>query len=136
MPTVIDRRSYTPVYRQLADILRAQIADGRLAPEAMLPGEDRLASEYGMSRDAVRDALAVLRHEGLVETLPSAGTRVRPVPVREEFSLQRGSRVILRMPTPQERAEHDIADGVPVAIVRHGARIILLVGDRVELVVK
>jgi DNA-binding transcriptional regulator YhcF (GntR family) len=133
---VIDRRSYVPAYRQVADALRAQIADGSLPPGRALPSESALEHEHGVARTTIRKAIAELRAEGVVETLPSSGTRVRLIPEREEFSLQRGSRVVIRMPTPAERAEYDIDEGVPVAIVRHGARTHLLIGDRVELIAK
>lgn len=136
VPSVIDPRSYVPKYRQLADSLRARIVDGTFAPGELLPAEPRIASEYGVGRDTVRDAIAVLRGEGIVETIPSRGTRVRPEPELTEYSLQRSSRIRIRMPTPEERAEHDIAEGVPVAIIRYGAKTILLVGDRDEMVVK
>lgn len=115
--------------------MRARITSGEVGPGGLLPAEGRVAAEFGVGRDTARAALADLRAEGLISMTPQ-GPRVRAQPEREEFSLQRGSRVVLRMPTPAERAEHDIADGVPAAVVRHGARTFLLVGDRVELVVK
>lgn len=133
---MIDPRSYTPRYRQLADILHARIDDGTYAPGQLLPAEPHLAAEFDVGRDTVRDAVAVLRAEGVVETIPSRGTRVRPEPELAEYSLQRSSRIRIRMPTPEERREHDIAEGVPVAVVRYGARTILLVGDRTEMIVK
>lgn len=133
---MIDRRSFTPPYRQVADILRAKIADGTYRPGSMLPSETTLSQTYDVSRDTVRKATAELRQEGILEGVGSAGIRVRPEPELSDYSLQRGSRIRVRMPTPEERAEHDIDEGVPVAVVRHGAKTFLLVGDRVELVVK
>ncbi len=134
--SVLDPTSYVPVSRQLADLLRGQIGDGTLGPGEQLLGEVLMARRYGVSRETVRAALVELRAEGLVETIKSRGTRVRPEPVLDDWSLQRGSRVRLRMPTPAERREHGIPEGVPVAVVRHGARTVLLIGDRHELVVK
>ncbi|WP_299878452.1 GntR family transcriptional regulator [uncultured Sulfitobacter sp.] len=57
--------------------LRDQIADGRLCDGETLPGEQRLAQTYGVSRVTVRRALDVLRETGLVEKRAGSGTTVR-----------------------------------------------------------
>lgn len=69
--------SEVPRYRQLAQILRAQIRGGLLAPLELLPSEHQLSERYGIGRNAVRQALGVLRDEGYLETLMRIGTRVR-----------------------------------------------------------
>lgn len=43
----IDPRSHTPVYVQLADLIREQIESGVLPPEASIGSETRLSQEYG-----------------------------------------------------------------------------------------
>lgn len=58
--------------------LRAAILDGRLEPGARLR-PDELAAELGLSRMPVREALARLSDEGLVETRPRSGSRVSPL---------------------------------------------------------
>ncbi len=73
---VINPHSATPVYRQLAAILRAQITSGKLAPDSPLPSEATLMQEHGISRDTVRRAVEVLRGEGLVVTVKGKGTYV------------------------------------------------------------
>jgi GntR family transcriptional regulator len=55
-----------PLYRQIADILRAPIVDGRLPPGQMLPREADLASFFGVSLITVRQALRDLATEGRV----------------------------------------------------------------------
>ncbi|BAD57293.1 putative transcriptional regulator [Nocardia farcinica IFM 10152] len=60
--------------RQVADLLRHQIHAG--AFERALPSEQVLAAEYAASRNTVREALALLRDEGLIERAPKIGTRV------------------------------------------------------------
>lgn len=62
--------------------LRKAILDGRLEPGARLR-PDELAQELGLSRMPVREALARLRDEGLVETRPRSGTRVSPLRLDE-----------------------------------------------------
>ncbi|MBE3002111.1 GntR family transcriptional regulator [Nocardiopsis sp. HNM0947] len=61
--------------RAVADVLRRQIHDGRFTTGA-LPGEPALGSEFAASRNTVREALALLRDEGLVERVPRLGTLV------------------------------------------------------------
>ncbi len=58
--------------------LRQAIMDGELAPGQQLRPDD-LAEVLGLSRMPIREALARLRAEGLVETRPRSGTRVSPL---------------------------------------------------------
>jgi len=63
--------------------LRAAILEGRLRPgQALL--EDQLAFEFDISRTPLREALAMLRNDGLVEAVPYRGTFVSSI-TREEF---------------------------------------------------
>lgn len=64
----------TAVYEQLAAILREQIRTGRYPPGQRLPSEQALAAEHHVSRPTVRQALAVLRTERLIETLDGVGS--------------------------------------------------------------
>lgn len=61
--------------RQLADLLRHQLLTGGFQDGA-LPHETILATDYSASRNTVRQALDLLRSEGLVERLPGVGTVV------------------------------------------------------------
>ena len=65
-----------PMYRHIADDLRAQIMDGRLEPNAKLPTEGDLSSKYDASRNTVREAIRRLTDEGLLESRPGQGTFV------------------------------------------------------------
>src|SRR5881398_3667257 len=69
-------RTHEDVRRILAD----QISAGRFRPGQRLGAERALAAELGVSRAALRQALAVLEEGGLVRRLRSrgvvAGTRV------------------------------------------------------------
>jgi GntR family transcriptional regulator, rspAB operon transcriptional repressor len=56
--------------------LREAILEGRLPPGTPL-SRRRLAGDYGMSPVPVGDAISRLETEGLVESRPRAGTRVR-----------------------------------------------------------
>ena len=58
------------------EVIREAIIDGRLAPGERLK-EEELAGELGISRTPIREALAVLQAEGLVDTAPNKGATVR-----------------------------------------------------------
>lgn len=64
-------------YRAIAGELRTRINAGVYAPGARLPAEDDLKIEFGVARNTIRQALDVLRAEGLVVTSVPQGTRVR-----------------------------------------------------------
>lgn len=57
--------------------LRDQISDGRLSGGDNLPGEQRLAESFGVSRVTVRRALDALSDAGLIERRAGSGTTVR-----------------------------------------------------------
>lgn len=57
--------------------LRSEIATGGLVAGARLPSEHELADRFGVSRGTVRQALAALRHNGLIEAVPGRGSFVR-----------------------------------------------------------
>ncbi|MER7270660.1 GntR family transcriptional regulator [Micromonospora carbonacea] len=62
-----------PKYRQIASELRGQIASGTLSEGDRLPTEPQLQDQYGVSRNTVRDATALLVNEGLVQRVPGRG---------------------------------------------------------------
>ncbi|GAA0801024.1 GntR family transcriptional regulator [Spirilliplanes yamanashiensis] len=115
---MIDPTADRAVFRQLADLLRDQIASGELAPGDPLPSELRLAQEYGLSRTSVRQAIAILRAEGLINVERPRGTFVRPAEAAETVALRRGDVVSARMPTEAERRSLHMAEGVPVLVVQ------------------
>lgn len=63
-----------PRYRVIADQLRERIESGSIPPGALLPTESALTSEFRASRGTVRQAIAVLREEGLVTTEHGRGS--------------------------------------------------------------
>jgi GntR family transcriptional regulator len=65
-----------PMYRQIAEDLRAQIESGELRPGQQLRTELELRDHYNASRNTVRDAIKWLMTLGLVETRPGQGTFV------------------------------------------------------------
>lgn len=64
-------------YEEIAADLRAAIDRGDYAEGDRLPGENALMSRYNVARATARDALALLKHEGLAVSRPGAGVYVR-----------------------------------------------------------
>ncbi|NYI87020.1 GntR family transcriptional regulator [Amycolatopsis endophytica] len=69
--------------RRLRDMIRAAVQGGRY-PDGHLPAEAELMAAHGASRGTVREALSLLRAEGLIERTQGIGTHavVRPVDER------------------------------------------------------
>jgi DNA-binding GntR family transcriptional regulator len=136
VPTVgamaIDLASFEPVYRQLARILREQIQAGELRPGQAVGSEASLSQQFGIGRDAVRDALAMLRGEGLVITTRGIGSFVRgAVDDLEVVRVGAGTRVSARIPTADERLSLGIPEGTAVLVVsKAGEADQLLPADR------
>ena len=86
-------------------ILRDAIVGGELAPGATLR-DGELAERVGLSRTPVREALARLAEEGLVESKPHAYTRVTPLVVADV----RDAYVVVR-------AMHELAVRVAVPVM-------------------
>ncbi|MFI6035816.1 GntR family transcriptional regulator [Streptomyces sp. NPDC051315] len=57
-----------PMYWRIAKELLGELRDGTIPPGERLPGERQLAEHFGVSRVTVRQALEVLRRDGLVAT--------------------------------------------------------------------
>jgi GntR family transcriptional regulator len=72
-PTPI-RRPRADRARQVADVLRHQIHAGAFADG--LPTEQELAADFFVSRNTIREALAVLKNDGLIDRGRKVGTHV------------------------------------------------------------
>ena len=67
-----------PLHVQVVDALGRLIVGSTYGPGSLLPNEEELCQQFGVSRTAIREAIKVLGAKGLVEAKPRAGTRVRP----------------------------------------------------------
>jgi DNA-binding GntR family transcriptional regulator len=74
---MIDPEAPTPVYQQLADLIREQIRRGDLEPGRRIPSVARMVQEHGVARGTALHAVRVLVGEGLVYVVPGKGTYVR-----------------------------------------------------------
>ena len=73
---MIDPTARLPPYRQLAEIIRERIASGEYPKGSRLPSESDLMEEFEIGRNTARRAVAVLRDEGIVETVATRGSYV------------------------------------------------------------
>lgn len=85
-----DARSLRPIWKQISDRLHGACADGRLPGDARLPGENRMAEIFGVTRVTMRRALARLQQEGILQARKGVGIFVRPMPLR--YRLDHGNR--------------------------------------------
>ncbi|MBA9007367.1 MULTISPECIES: GntR family transcriptional regulator [Thermomonospora] len=78
-----------PAYLRIASELREQIRRGDYPPGSRLPTLARLGQMHGVSQIVVRQAVALLRGEGLVETRRGGGTVVRARPPVRRIAMNR-----------------------------------------------
>lgn len=72
----VDPMSMTPLYRQIADLIEADIKARRLRKGDRVPSELTIQQTYGVARGTARAAVKELRDRGLVTTVPQRGTYV------------------------------------------------------------
>lgn len=72
---------------ELTATLAARIRSGELVPAEKLPTEQEMIAVFGVSRTVVREAIAALRAEGLVESRQGAGVFVVGDKRRRPFRL-------------------------------------------------
>lgn len=75
-----------PLYRTIAQHLRAAIARGVYAPGDRLPTEQDLTETYGVARHTAREALSVLLREGLITRRRGIGTIVVDPDASNQFT--------------------------------------------------
>ncbi|MEU0988102.1 GntR family transcriptional regulator [Streptomyces sp. NPDC005953] len=81
-----------PKYQRIANALKAQIRSGAFGPGDRLPGENDLMQEYEVARMTARQALGVLKSEGLAEARKGAGVFVRAFQPLRRRGIQRLAR--------------------------------------------
>jgi len=79
-----------PKYLQVADILRKEIAEGVFRDGQALMTEEELRFRFDVSRQTVRQAIALLEDDGLVDRRRGSGTYVRHGPRRRQGTVRVG----------------------------------------------
>jgi len=103
MHILINHSSMVPIYEQIVNRLKADIIQGGLLPDTMLPSVRGLAAELKISALTVKKAYDLLEAEGFVVTVHGKGTFVtetNPELLRE---------------TRRREAEEDLATAVDKA---------------------
>ena len=75
--TKIDPTGPVPPYKQIAEIIRERIASGEYRKGTRIPTESEMVETWEVARTTARRAIALLREEGLVETVAQRGSYVR-----------------------------------------------------------
>ncbi|MFI1184786.1 GntR family transcriptional regulator [Streptomyces californicus] len=65
-----------PIWRQVAAIIEARVADGTYPPGSRVPGIVELSTEFNIAASTAQKALAHLRTTGVVRTELGLGTFV------------------------------------------------------------
>lgn len=95
------KRAFKPYFgsrsdaaRWMRDTLRIQIIEGtqniQINSDHSLPDEQILSTSYGVSRNVVREALDLLRKEGLIERIPGMGTITTGAKLGQKLDQLRG----------------------------------------------
>jgi GntR family transcriptional regulator len=126
----VDQTLDRPVFKQIADQLRASIESGDLSPGGWLPSEAHLCAEFNAGRNSVRSAIRVLVGEGYLESHAGRGHRVRERSQQAIVKAGSGSRISTRMPTEAERRQFGISEGTPLLVVERDGVVDLYPGDR------
>jgi GntR family transcriptional regulator len=92
-------------YERIADDLRRMITTGELPAGDRLPSETELTAQYRVSLPTLRQALSVLRAEGLIEARHGIGTYVRTPKQRVKRTPQRYHEEKKRVHLPEEQRQ-------------------------------
>lgn len=125
----LPRQRGVALYVQVIAAIREMIASEGVRPGDALPTEEKLQAAYGVSRATIRDALAQLEREHLVERRQGVGTFVARPPLKRDLQaltsfsedmMSRGLRPSSKLLDYQNPAQSDIPEdfaGAPVVRV-------------------
>ena len=83
---MLDKTTAIPIYHQLKEWLRAEIASGTWQPGDLIPSERELSEQFGISRMTVRQALNELREEGILRREQGRGTYVAEPKIEQRLT--------------------------------------------------
>jgi GntR family transcriptional regulator len=79
----VDRGDSLPIYRQVADEVKALIASGRLSEGEPLPPLRQVAADLGVNLNTIATAYRKLQDEGLIEIRHGSGAVVSSRTIKE-----------------------------------------------------
>lgn len=74
---VIEWRANAPKWVQVADVIKARIADGTYPPDTQVPSQHEMVQEFGIAPNTAQKVLNRLREEGVVYSVKGVGTFVQ-----------------------------------------------------------
>lgn len=114
------------IYEEIVAQIEKMIIDGEYKPGDKLPTEDELASKFSVSKTVIREAMSVLKANGLVVSRPGSGNYIRKSTgagfvthltsilllneesVKEMVALRRGLEIEAAAIAAEQATEHDI----------------------------
>jgi GntR family transcriptional regulator len=130
----IDVTARAPKYQRIADELRRHIRDGRYQPNSRIPAETELTEQFSVSLPTVRQALAALRAEGLIESRQGIGTFVKDSRKLMRRSRHRYGRARADHQLLTSHLRHEIVSAMPEPVPPHIAA--AFPGDAPEVIVR
>jgi len=118
---VLDFRSGEPIYLQIVDQLRKQVATGALKQGDQLPTVRQLAAELRVNFNTVARAYRILDEAGLISTQQGRGTYIWETPSEETLQRlrQQNLDVLTRRYLSEAARLSYTPDEVARAVVRH-----------------
>ena len=109
---------------RVVQAFRGQVLRGEIAPGQKLPTESQLTGTFGVSRTVIREAIATLAADGLVESRQGAGIFVRDYPTLAfgSISLDIGNKISQALNVLEVRMGIEIESAGLAALRRNSAQ--------------
>jgi DNA-binding GntR family transcriptional regulator len=106
--------SVPPKYAQLVQELQRRIESGTYPAGSLLPSENQLINEFGLSRPTVVAALRMLREQGWIESQQGKGRFVRGRPALASVEQVRPGQAYLS--TPETASPGEVIEAAALAV--------------------
>ena len=71
-------KMHRKLYEHVEEAIGLRIISGEYKPKEILPNEEALCTEFGVSRGVIRESIKVLHKKGMVLPRPKIGTQILP----------------------------------------------------------
>jgi GntR family transcriptional regulator len=89
----IQPTSGIPIYRQIMDQVKIQVARGRMLPGTFVPSVRQVAADLQVNPMTVSKAYSLLEKEGALELVRGQGMRIKPVGGGQAFEESREQQI-------------------------------------------
>jgi GntR family transcriptional regulator len=117
-PVSLKHGAVTPLYEQVAEVLRRQIHAGELKPGMAIPPESELTASFKVSRVTARKALDLLVDEALIVRRQGKGTFVTSGKVQQDLHTLRGFAELMA-----ERGNEQAMEVIEFGVIDADARV-------------